>query len=82
MGGWVRMGNRPNEGYAELTVCLYLPDGSVGFMFKRPEDRRATTQHDAGGLRFEVLEALRGAPRHLRGQGVRARRAPRDGRAA
>ena len=29
LGGWVRMGNRPNEGYAELTVCLYLPDGRV-----------------------------------------------------
>ena len=36
MGGWVRMGNRVNEGYAELTVCLYLPDGRVAFMFKRP----------------------------------------------
>ena len=54
LGGWVRMGNRPNEGYAELTVCLYLPDGRVGFMFKRPHiaDNHA---HDAGGLRFDVL---------------------------
>ncbi len=54
IGGWLRMGNRPNERYAELTVCLYLPDGSVGFMFKRPaiEGHEA---HDAGGLRFEVL---------------------------
>ncbi len=48
------MGNRPNEGYAEMTVCLYLPDGRVGFMFKRPriEGHEA---HDAGGLRFEVV---------------------------
>ena len=30
LGGWVRMGNRPNEGYAEMTVCLYLPGGRVG----------------------------------------------------
>ena len=54
VGGWVRMGNRPNEGYAEMTVCVYLPDGRVGFMFKRPhiDGHRA---HDAGGLRFEVL---------------------------
>lgn len=37
MGGWFRMGNRANEGYAEMTVCIYLPDGRVGFMFKRPE---------------------------------------------
>ena len=54
LGGWMRMGNRPNEGYAEMTVCLYLPDGRVGFMFKRPriEGHEA---HDAGGLRFEVV---------------------------
>jgi hypothetical protein len=54
LGGWVRMGNRPNEGYAEMTTCLYLPDGRVGFMFKRPpiDGHEA---HDAGGLRFEVV---------------------------
>jgi hypothetical protein len=54
VGGWVRMGNRPNEGYAEMTVCLYLPDGRVAFMFGRPriEGHEA---HDAGGLRFEVV---------------------------
>jgi len=53
-GGWCRMGNRPNEGYAEMTVCLYLPDGSVGFMFGRPRID-GHTAHDAAGLRFEVL---------------------------
>ena len=54
-GGFVRLGNRANEGYAEMTVCLYLPDGTVGFMFGRPEikDNRA---HDAGGLKFEVVK--------------------------
>jgi hypothetical protein len=55
LGGWVRMGNRPNEGYAELTVCLYLPDGRVAFIFKRPPIE-GHTAHDAGGLRFEVVE--------------------------
>jgi hypothetical protein len=55
MGGWVRMGNRVNEGYAELTVCLYLPDGRVGFMFKRPKIEH-NKEHNAGGLRFEVLK--------------------------
>ena len=54
LGGWIRMGNRPNEGYAEMTVCLYLPDGSVGFMFQRPEIT-GHAAHDAGGLRFEVV---------------------------
>jgi hypothetical protein len=55
VGGWFRCGNRANEGYAETTVCLYLPDGRVAFMFKRPEiaDNDA---FDAGGIRFEVLE--------------------------
>ncbi len=30
-GGCVRMGNRANEGHAEMTVCLYLADGRVLF---------------------------------------------------
>ncbi len=54
VGGWFRCGNRANEGYAEMTVCLYLPDGRVAFMFKRPEiaDNDA---FDAGGIRFDVI---------------------------
>jgi hypothetical protein len=57
-GGFVRLGNRPNEGYAEMTVCLYLPDGSAGFMFNRPRitDNQA---HNAGGLSFEVLKPFK-----------------------
>ncbi|MBV9279843.1 MAG: hypothetical protein JOZ41_07165, partial [Chloroflexi bacterium] len=53
LGGWFRLGNRANEGYAELTVCLYLPDGRVAFMFKRPEiaDNDAFR---AGGMGFSV----------------------------
>ena len=54
-GGWVRMGNRVHEGHAELSVCLYLPDGRVAFIYDRPRitDNLA---HDAGGMRFAVLE--------------------------
>lgn len=55
MGGWVRMGNRVNEGYAELTICLYLPDGRVAFQFKRPKIT-TNAEHNAGGLRFEVIK--------------------------
>jgi hypothetical protein len=55
LGGWVRMGNRPNEGYAEMTTCFYLPSGSVAFMFGRPKIE-GHTAHDAGGLKFEVVE--------------------------
>src|SRR5262249_4073943 len=58
LGGFVRIGNRPNEGYAEMTLCLYLPDGTVGFMFGRPRiaDNAA---FDAGGMRFEVRAPMR-----------------------
>jgi hypothetical protein len=54
LGGWVRLGNRPNEGYAEMTTCLYLPDGRVAFWFARPHIDN-NDAHDAGGLKFEVL---------------------------
>ncbi|MCU0447676.1 MAG: hypothetical protein MUE85_22475 [Microscillaceae bacterium] len=55
IGGWFRLGNRPNEGYAEMSVCLYLPHGQVAFMYARPKiaDNSA---FDAGGLRFTVVE--------------------------
>lgn len=58
VGTWMRIGNRPNEGHAEMSCCVYLPDGRVGFMHGRPpiRDNRAM---DAGALRFEVLEPFR-----------------------
>jgi hypothetical protein len=54
LGAWFRMGNRANEGTAEMTVCVYLPDGRVGFMFKRPAivDNHAL---DAGGLTWTMV---------------------------
>ena len=56
-GGFLRMGNRANEGYAEVTLCLYLPTGEVLFSYQRPEIS-SNDAMDAGGMRFEVLEAL------------------------
>ena len=35
IGGWFRLGNRVNENYAEMTCCIYLPNGRVGFMYKK-----------------------------------------------
>jgi len=55
IGGFLRLGNRANEGYAELTTCLYLPDGRVAFTFHRPEIS-TNDAFDAGGMRFEVTE--------------------------
>jgi hypothetical protein len=58
IGGWFRIGNRANEGYAEMTVCLYLPDGSVGFMFQRPKIAN-NDAFDAGGLTIRVIEPFK-----------------------
>jgi hypothetical protein len=58
VGGWFRCGNRANEGYAEMTVCLYLPGGRVAFMYKRPEIDN-NDAFDAGGIRFDVLEPFK-----------------------
>lgn len=54
VGGFLRIGNRPREGHAEMTVCLYLPDGRVGFTFARPEVQD-NERFDAGGMRVEVM---------------------------
>ena len=61
MGGWFRVGNRPNEGHAEVSACLHFADGSAGFMFQRSEIQ-GNQKLAAGGLAFKVvkpLEALR-----------------------
>jgi hypothetical protein len=55
VGGFFRVGNRANEGTGEMTVCLYLPDGRVGFMFQRP-DVHDNDSFDSAGLTFEVVE--------------------------
>src|SRR6478736_3660083 len=55
LGGWFRLGNRANEGYAELTVCIYDADGTVYFQYKRPKIAN-NDAFDAGGMRFTVVE--------------------------
>jgi hypothetical protein len=57
-GGFVRLGNRANEGYAEMTLTLYMPDGSVLFQYKRPEIANNDAM-DAGGMHFEVVDGLK-----------------------
>ncbi len=58
VGGWFRIGNRPNEHYAEMSVCLYLPGGRVAFMFKRAEIS-GNTEMNAGGLKIDVIEPFK-----------------------
>jgi hypothetical protein len=57
-GAFARIGNRPNERYAEMTLAVYQPDGTALFNFKRPpiEHNRA---FDAGGMHFGVVEPFR-----------------------
>lgn len=54
VGGWFRLGNRVNEGHGEMTVCLHLPDGSVGFLFQRVPI--SGNVDEAGGLRWGVVQ--------------------------
>lgn len=54
MGGWFRVGNRPNEGHAEMSCCVYLPDGRVGFMFQRPSLNHNDAL-DSAGMKFTVI---------------------------
>ena len=58
IGGWFRLGNRANEGQAEMTTCLYLADGRVAFMYGRPKiaDNK---EMNAGGMRIDVVEPFR-----------------------
>jgi hypothetical protein len=58
VGGWMRLGNRVNEGYAELSVCLYLPDGRIACQFQRPSIAN-NDRFDAGGLSYSVIEPLK-----------------------
>ena len=58
VGGWMRLGNRVNEGYAELSVCLYLPDGRIACQFQRP-NITSNERFDAGGLSYAVIEPLK-----------------------
>lgn len=58
IGGWFRVGNRPNEGHAEVSFCVYLPDGRVAFAFSRPEST-TNTAFSAGGLTFAVEQPFR-----------------------
>src|SRR5260370_15543765 len=58
VGGGMRLGNRVNEGYAELSVCLYLPDGRVASQFQKPRIA-SNDRFSAGGLSLECIEPFK-----------------------
>ncbi|MCB1645689.1 MAG: hypothetical protein KDI36_09560 [Pseudomonadales bacterium] len=53
-GGFIRIGNRANEGYAEMTVIVYNDDGSALFNYKKPEIS-SNDGWNAGGAAVEVV---------------------------
>lgn len=54
-GGLIRVANRPNQGYAECTVLLWLPDGTALFNFERPKIYDNASWNRSGW----VMEVLR-----------------------
>ncbi len=54
-GGFVRIGNRANEGYAEMTVIVWNPDGSALFNYAKPSITH-NESWDAGGLKIEIIK--------------------------
>ena len=67
IGGWFRLANRPNEGRGEMSCCIYVPDGRIGFMFARPECK--TNDAFAGaGMTFEVTEPFKRVTVRYRGK--------------
>ena len=56
-GGFVRIGNRANEGYAEMTVIVWNPDGSAWFNYAKPAISDNAQWH-AGGLQIEIIQPV------------------------
>ncbi|MGE0880689.1 MAG: hypothetical protein AB7L13_13955 [Acidimicrobiia bacterium] len=53
-GGWFRIGCRPNADYAEMSACIFRPDGRVAFAFGRaPIDGNTLS---AGGQTWTIGE--------------------------
>jgi len=67
MGAWMRLGNRVNEGHAELSVCAYLPDGRVACQFQRPAID-SNERHSAGGLDYRVIEPFHAVEMNYAGE--------------
>jgi hypothetical protein len=55
LGGFVRIGNRVNERHAEMTFCLFLPDGAVLMQWGKPVIE-SNAAFDAAGMTLRVVE--------------------------
>ncbi len=63
----MRVGNRVNEGHAELSLCIYLPDGRIACQFQKPSIT-ANDQFSAGGLTLKVDQPFKTATASYRGE--------------
>ncbi len=70
LGGFVRIGNRLNEGHAEVTLCVFLPSGEVLLQWAKPPIE-SNAGFDSAGLRFRVIEPVRRLEVEYRGDAVR-----------
>ena len=69
VGGFVRIANRANEGSGEVTVCLYLGDGSVVFGFARPQVK-SNNGWCAAGMQVDVLQPMRKLRTRFKGKAM------------
>ena len=51
----MRIGNRANEGYAEMTLMMWNPDGSAFFNYAKPAIDNNDAWH-AGGLKVDIIK--------------------------
>lgn len=88
VGAWMRIGMRPNEGRAEMSVCIYLADGRVAFLFDRPgihgnalavggQDWSVESPYRRGRVRYEGDLLLLDEPWALTEPGRAYRESPR-----
>jgi hypothetical protein len=57
IGGFMRMGRRPNAGHAEFSAVIYLDDGRVLFRHDQAPISH-NSAFEAGGVVFEILEPM------------------------
>lgn len=60
-GGWFRIGCRPNAQYAEMSACVFLPDGRVAFAFDRAkiQENGLVAGDEKGRQTWEIVEPWR-----------------------
>ena len=72
IGGFVRIGNRPNEGHAEMTFCVFLPGGELLMQWAKPSIQ-TNDEFNAAGLKIGIVEPAKRFTVSYEGRAVRIR---------